>query len=323
MPFLNSFDSFVFAFILNVVFIGLKLYQDAVRDDPLWEYRTPTLTDTCVYVAEFAVLAVCVLNTVYMFRRSKKLLLFRQPTVHSGLIRSPNAKIVSVDVTGAEYDDVDEQVYEQPARTWKDKILFWKKPKAVRPQNLRRVWQLTVWDPSPFAISLFCSFSPLQLAILHNITCETWGSTIPVASLCALLLHFVVDTFQTHLKDKEIVAGQVLHEFSQDMSKMENFPPERKFDIETRGDSQPALVTPRRVTFQSSPQVALYHTSSPSTSLYSYSRRDEPSNYDQQSHVQAWVGQQRRYYENSENVAPNAQPYSPRSPKKYAYQNPF
>ncbi|KND01128.1 uncharacterized protein SPPG_04219 [Spizellomyces punctatus DAOM BR117] len=158
MPFLVSPQAFLCALLFNVVFAGLKLYQDDVRNDPYEKYRAPTSTDTKVSVAEFAIMALCMLNTVCTFRRSKKLLLFRAPTGSLNLIGSPNAKIVSVDVTGAVFADYeDEQApHEQPTRTWKDKILFWKKPVAVpSPENLRRVWQLTVWDPTDFGISLF------------------------------------------------------------------------------------------------------------------------------------------------------------------------
>ncbi|KAJ3015350.1 hypothetical protein HKX48_004657 [Thoreauomyces humboldtii] len=250
-------SSYVIALLLNLAYLFVRFYEGGDVTQELWasefdEGHHPSTLDAFMNSLELTIIIICTANTVYLFTRSKTYLLFKQPiqpnirtpSDMSWRIRSPHATIVTVDVSGAVTED-------EADRTWKTRLLerlaIWRKPgvrvSSQAPMTTRRVWQLKTWNPSPGSMNLFCWFSPIQVAIMNNVTSSNWQYYLPLTCICSMITYFLITSFQELLQDREILSGQVLHEFSDDMYKLDNYPPPRAFDIITRGLNQTAIVT--------------------------------------------------------------------------------
>ncbi|KAI8820457.1 uncharacterized protein EV422DRAFT_530940 [Fimicolochytrium jonesii] len=233
--------SYAIVVVLNAGYIAVKYHQngDIMLERDSAEPWDPSL----VQLAEFLIWAICGLNTVYMFTRSRSYLLFKQPTKpnpynpqdRTWMITSPNAELVSVDLTGAVRED-DANGGKGRVKRWFAFIWrSWRKVPEQQPPIVRQVWRLKVWNPSPGSQHLFCWFSPVQVAIMHNINSENWKYFVIMAAICAIITWSLVNFYQNVIRDREILSGQLLSEFSQAMYQLENFPPPRKFDIITHG----------------------------------------------------------------------------------------
>ncbi|KAJ3171608.1 Nuclear rim protein 1 [Geranomyces variabilis] len=253
--------SYVIAALLNAGYVFVKINRlervvapaDNVEDWAQEEDRELLVSSSWANWVQFGTLAVCAVNTIYFFMRTKKYLMFNQPTApdiktpgdNSWMIRSPHAQIVSIDVTGAVKDD-DEEGAKRISRT---KRWFspwaWLDAKSAQQRTpiARRVWQLTTWNPSPGASVIFCWFGPIQVLVMECLDVRDWFTFFPMTYITAGVTYFLVSSFRGLLRDTQILSGQVLHEFSTDMFKLDAFPPPRKFDIVTRGLRNPALLT--------------------------------------------------------------------------------
>ncbi|KAI9104545.1 hypothetical protein DFS34DRAFT_199929 [Phlyctochytrium arcticum] len=198
-----------------------------------------------------------------MFFSFKTYQLFRQPTKSSSgkkhdrswIIKSPNAKIVTLDMQGdaGEDEDVSQDLQEEQSRYNSNAPIYKKVLMTTfgrlrsliscifaigqpQPSKSRKVWQLKVWHPSPGTTTLFTWYSPLSLMAIHNIGGKDYPYWIALSICCSLMLSFTIERFQDLVRDREILAGQVLKEYSQEIYSIENFPPE----------SQVVLITDRR-----------------------------------------------------------------------------
>ncbi|KAL2917385.1 hypothetical protein HK105_203049 [Polyrhizophydium stewartii] len=188
---------------------------------------------------ELVLVGISVVNTVVMFTRSRSIVLFKQPTQprYPGdtqwIVRSRNAKICKVQ-TAHDFGEVDDASAaaaaaaspprsQQPkapgsvlARLWS---LLLEKPKSLSGQadgdGTEDKWVVRVWNPSDGSLSLFCWFSPPQVAILYGTNLSNWYFYLPVAYLTAFMMFMLVSFFQDRLADQQILSGQLLHEFTE------------------------------------------------------------------------------------------------------------
>ncbi|KAJ3042724.1 hypothetical protein HDV00_006781 [Rhizophlyctis rosea] len=136
---------------------------------------------------EWLLIAISVINTIYMFNRSKDFTLFRQPTRprddddRSWIVKSPNAKIVPMDLHGTAADVDDEKDSEDEEST----------------------------------PTTFCLFSPQQIAILYLADIGNWQYYMPLAFFVSLMTYMLVTAFQDLLHDREILQEQLVKEFSE------------------------------------------------------------------------------------------------------------
>ncbi|RKP01762.1 hypothetical protein CXG81DRAFT_25601, partial [Caulochytrium protostelioides] len=77
-------------------------------------------------------------------------------------------------------------------------------------------WVLDVWSPPPWSINLFCWFSPPHVAVLYGAT-PGWNSAyfLVVGLFTGFALHGIVAKYQDLLHDKEILAQQLMREYTQ------------------------------------------------------------------------------------------------------------
>ncbi|KAL1921548.1 uncharacterized protein VTP21DRAFT_11264 [Calcarisporiella thermophila] len=155
---------------------------------------------------EFVLVSLSFINTAYVFLRSKRYQLLQKELDEPP--KSPNARIVEFehDLPAWSFTMLGRLLYPIYRR-------YWPFRKGTVPRS-RQIWELVIWDPPLFGLSIFCLFSPPQVLILHFMDSNNWRVLLPCSVLVGFQTWRVVETYRTHLKDKEIVFGQVLHEYN-------------------------------------------------------------------------------------------------------------
>lgn len=92
----------------------------------------------------------------------------------------------------------------------------------AHPDKAEDVWELSVWDPLPICVRLFCLFSPghvlvylmfLPLAPLDPRPSVTVFNTILVQVVLSTQLLFLASRFAQQAKDQAIIQKEVMHEY--------------------------------------------------------------------------------------------------------------
>lgn len=150
-------------------------------------------------------------NAFYTITRSRKYRLFQanidvQPATTS-------ARRVAVQSTSASASPL----------TILSKIITPDTPESrAHPDRSNDVWELSVWDPLPVSLRLFCLFSPghvlvyfifLPLAPLDPRPSITIFNTVLVQVLLSLQMVFVCSRFTQQARDNAIIQKEVMHEY--------------------------------------------------------------------------------------------------------------
>lgn len=92
----------------------------------------------------------------------------------------------------------------------------------AHPNKTEDVWELSVWDPLPISLRLFCLFSPghvlvyllfLPLAPLDPRPSVTVFNTLLVQVVLSCQLLFLASRFAQQAKDNAIIQREVMHEY--------------------------------------------------------------------------------------------------------------
>ncbi|KAJ3293589.1 hypothetical protein HK104_004341 [Borealophlyctis nickersoniae] len=217
----------------NVIYLMAKFYRDGVlQDDDEWEYGRmrkrnfanqdgdglASALDRWIRAAEGFLIFICLANTFWMFNRSKKYYLFRQPTEpayendKTWRLASSNAKIEYVNVSGTrEVGEHRDDETEPTSRGW---LRFRKKRTPTPASHLRKTWCLNIWQPAQGSLVLFCWFSPPQVAILYSADVHNWRWFLPLALFTAITTNMLVTAYRDLLRDREVLSSQLLKEYS-------------------------------------------------------------------------------------------------------------
>lgn len=154
---------------------------------------------------------LCLLNTFYTFFRKRHYRLFEAPI--DRVPNTPSARRVKLDSS---------PVASSPLRYLSSLIGTESAESRAHPDPKRDVWELSVWDPLPVSLRLFCYFSPGHI-ILYWLFLPTHSSdprpstTVATAILLAVLisiqLSFLSSTYSQLVKDTSYVSKEVLHEY--------------------------------------------------------------------------------------------------------------
>lgn len=88
--------------------------------------------------------------------------------------------------------------------------------------NMSAVWEISIWDPKPFNLSLFTIFSPghiliyyllLPPAVLDPRPSITIMTAVAFSALLSLQLGLLKSSFSQQSKDRAIVHGEVMNEY--------------------------------------------------------------------------------------------------------------
>ncbi|KAF7304893.1 hypothetical protein MKEN_01203600 [Mycena kentingensis (nom. inval.)] len=162
-------------------------------------------------------IAASVLNALYLFTRVKLYRLHLRPDP----VSSPNAKFVAaqLDFQPLAPAPLTRRVLKM---LWFGFSTSWRFLLGLQlpvrdpppPPKVARVQQLEVWTPGEFESMLFNIYSPAQALLWSATGSSNWISTVIIMGFVggqtAVLTHF----FKTLVKDKEIIATEVLNEYN-------------------------------------------------------------------------------------------------------------
>ncbi|KAI9008140.1 hypothetical protein BC832DRAFT_539040 [Gaertneriomyces semiglobifer] len=231
--------------ILNGLFLLAKLYDsDLVVDEIYTDFGddTPLTPLLWPFWTELLVASISVINTAYLFWRSKEYYLFNHPTGPAPgafqdpggwRISSPNAQIVTLDMG---YTTSEEK--ERQKKDWRPQwFSYFANMDEPMTDRSRRVWRLKVWDPPSGSTTLFCWLSPVHVAILYMLSLDNWAVCLPIALINVIITHYLVKTFQTLIRDRDILQAQVLKEYADKITpQVRKYAPPRMFHIISKED---------------------------------------------------------------------------------------
>ncbi|RMD39452.1 hypothetical protein DV735_g5679, partial [Chaetothyriales sp. CBS 134920] len=154
---------------------------------------------------------VSIVNAVYTFWRKKNYRLFESPI--DDVPSTPSARRVRVDSS---------PVASSPLRFLSTMVGTESAQARAHPDATRDVWEVSVWDPLPLSLQLFCFFSPGHV-LIYSLFLPTVASdprpsiTIATAIFLAVLFSLQLWLLQIHFsqqsKDAAFISKEVLHEY--------------------------------------------------------------------------------------------------------------
>ncbi|KAF8933991.1 Nuclear rim protein 1 [Dissophora ornata] len=87
--------------------------------------------------------------------------------------------------------------------------------KGSKPQEVKlQVWQMSLWNPSILSRNLFCWYSPAQVLIMLGMDSDNIHVFLPLSIVVAMQVHFLVSVYQSYVKDKQVLFGEVHREYN-------------------------------------------------------------------------------------------------------------
>jgi len=154
---------------------------------------------------------VSLLNVLYTFGRKRHYRLFEASI--DDVPNTPSAHRVRVDSS---------PLSSSPLRFLSNILASTTAEARSHADATRDVWELSVWDPLPLCLRLFCFFSPghvlvywlfLPTAAQDPRPSTTIITTIILAALLSTQLMFLQSSFSQQTKDSAIIHKEVLHEY--------------------------------------------------------------------------------------------------------------
>lgn len=154
---------------------------------------------------------LCCLNAFYAFFRKRHYRLFEQPVDLPP--NTPSAQRVRVDSSPASAS---------PIGYVRNAIAAATASSRAYPDPEREVWEVSVWDPKPFHLTIFTLFSPghvlLYYALLPTAPLDPRPSVTVVLAILfgtvlSLQLSFLKTSFTQQAKDSALIHGEVMNEY--------------------------------------------------------------------------------------------------------------
>ncbi|KAJ1962948.1 hypothetical protein GGI12_002340 [Dipsacomyces acuminosporus] len=114
--------------------------------------------------------------------------------------------------------------------------MLWKWIARVDDKIEGEIWELSMWTPNTFSRNLFCWCSPVQLLILSFMDGSNWYYILPLSAAVATQCTFLVVTYATLVKDKQLLFSEVYNEYNQKFVHPRVFVPKRDAATSTLED---------------------------------------------------------------------------------------
>ncbi|EGP88159.1 uncharacterized protein MYCGRDRAFT_71656 [Zymoseptoria tritici IPO323] len=182
---------------------------------------------------------LCCLNAGMVFFARKSYRLFEQPVDIAPA--TPSAHRVRVDSS---------PMSSSPLRYLQGVISSATASSRAYPDAEREVWELAIWDPKPFNLSIFTLFSPGHVLVYYLLlppnTMDSRPTTtvmtaVAFSALLSLQLWFLKASFSQQAKDSALVHGEVMNEYDTKFVRPILNRPVRDVGIQTRESA----LTPR------------------------------------------------------------------------------
>jgi hypothetical protein len=151
------------------------------------------------------------LNAAYTFYRKRHYRLFEASV--DAPPSTPSARRVKVDSSPAS---------SSPLRLLQNLIADNSAESRVHPDANKDVWELSVWDPLPFCLKMFCLFSPGHILVYWMFLptlaqnarpSVTVAMTIILIALMSMQLSMLQSSFSQQAKDSTLIHREVLNEY--------------------------------------------------------------------------------------------------------------
>jgi hypothetical protein len=181
----------------------------------------------------------CCLNTLFTFFRKRHYRLFEQSVEEAPA--TPSARLVRVDSSPAS---------SSPLRYLQNVISEAAAGSRAHVDPKREVWEISIWDPKPFNLTLFTLFSPGHLVLYYSLLPPAPLDPNPsvkvllaflFGAFLSLQLAFVRSSFNQQAKDSTLVHGEVMNEYDTKFVRPSLNRPVRDVGIQTRESA----MTPR------------------------------------------------------------------------------
>ncbi|CAG8433263.1 4145_t:CDS:2 [Diversispora eburnea] len=195
---------------LNGMSVFLRLgsgFDDTTKYDPSFQPTRSSLFFKLQYF-EYSLLLISIINAMYVYMSAKKYHMFEHD-----IKNRPNSSNVHLQELGG------------IPPPWATGFLgnmiysFYRKFFSISyPQDERQyVWVLTMWKPPVFFLDVFCYYSPAQVLVIHYLN-----------------LSILVRSFQSLIKDKQAIFGEVYNEYNMKLVHPHLFV--RRYEVSTQTD---------------------------------------------------------------------------------------
>ncbi|KAK5167042.1 uncharacterized protein LTR77_007771 [Saxophila tyrrhenica] len=231
---------------LNVLFIIAKLAAKpslrSARDDVFGDSESRGGPGWFGWLAAFLVpllTGLCIANTVFTFYRKRHYRLFEQPVEESPA--TPSARLVRVDSS---------PMSSSPLRYLQQALSEATSGAKAHVDPEREVWEVSMWDPQPFNLTLFTLFSPGHLAFYYAMLPPAALDPNPsvkvaMAFIFGVMLSVQLGALRTFFsqqsKDAVLVHGEVMNEYDTKFVRPNLNRPVRDVGVQTRESA----LTPR------------------------------------------------------------------------------
>ncbi|KAJ4291693.1 hypothetical protein N0V90_009588 [Kalmusia sp. IMI 367209] len=206
--------AFIIGFGMNLVYIVAQANTASSSDDygdilagtggSGWFKWICRLSATFLATVGFA-------NGWYTFYKKRHYRLFEQPI--DAAPSTPSAHRVRVDSSPAAVT---------PLRYFQNLLGSGSAESRAHPDAGRDVWEISVWDPNPLCLDMFCLFSPLHVILYYlNLPVAPLDpqpsvkvvTTVAVGAFLSFSLWFLRSSFASQIRDNTVIQREVLHEY--------------------------------------------------------------------------------------------------------------
>jgi len=160
---------------------------------------------------------ISVLNATYLFTRIRYYHLFSR----TSLVNSPSAEFI-------DRDDLNFNEHTEPPTvlsrllaqivhlfgiSWS--FLMGTQPPSPPAKTSKKVQRLSVWSPGKGELELFIIYSPLHAFLWQAVSPGNWIMIFFLLGLASGQLFLLEQWYSRLVKDREIIASEVLHEYDQ------------------------------------------------------------------------------------------------------------
>ncbi|KAI0256704.1 hypothetical protein BJV78DRAFT_1116940 [Lactifluus subvellereus] len=182
-------------------------WEDMYREDNNVAWFDWTVPMTCLLIVAAS------LNALFLFTHTKLYHLHLQPDP----VASPHARFVSAPT------DPPSLATRLRTYAWSAFLAFWRFLLGISPSSSPgssaygspRVQELEVWTPSEGELMLFCVYSPIHVFLWMLWNAGNWIMMAAVMVGVSFQARILTTTYEALLKDRAIIAAEVLHEYDE------------------------------------------------------------------------------------------------------------
>ncbi|KAL5428753.1 hypothetical protein PMIN04_000622 [Paraphaeosphaeria minitans] len=206
--------AFIIGFVFNLVYIVAQANTTSGprNDDILLDpFSGPGWFTWFSRLAVTGLSFVAFFNGILTFNKKRHYRLFEQPIETTP--STPSAHRVRVDSSPAAAT---------PLRYFQNILGSASADSRAHPDAGRDVWEISIWDPNPLCLDMFCLFSPLHVAVYWlNLPVPPMDqqpsirvvTTIAVGAFLSFSLWYLKSSFANQIRDNGVIQREVLHEY--------------------------------------------------------------------------------------------------------------